>query len=1167
MAAMARSITPLSELKDAQKLASDPREHIWLSASAGTGKTHVLSARVLRLLLGGARPESILCLTFTKAGAAEMAERIHARLAYWVRLSEKELRKELFALGENPRDDVLVAHARTLFASVIDAQGGGLRIQTIHAFAQALLAGFPLEAGLIPGFRPMEGREEAVLQRRVLAELLVEAEAGVLPGFVAAIQALSLRLGEGGAEGFLQQCARAPDALEQLPTGISPFVRRAFEVPEGDIEAALAEACSDTMFDLVGLRRISAANAAWGTKTALAHTDIIAAWLGAAPPGRVAMLPDLMSVPFTAKGEPRKYSDKLIAAEPDYSGLAQRLGEACRDLIDLRTRAAFVALLGPALEAGRSYARAYAEAKRRSGLLDFDDLIRRTVALLQTEGMGEWIRYKLDLSTDHVLVDEAQDTNAQQWAIVRALADEFFAGEGTRDGRIRTLFAVGDFKQAIYGFQGTNPLMFEAAAQHFARQAADPAHVARLEAEGYRPRPLHRLSLNQSFRSTAPVLELVDMLIDQLGHDQLGLLDPAEPHKSAVTGPGIVTLWQPIAPAIDSGEEGEDAEGEEEWLADSTRAFATRLARQIREWLAEPLWLESKGRPLRPEDIMILVRKRGDLASLIVARLYAENVPVAGVDRLRLDAPLGVQDLLAAVRFALQPGDDLNLAALLVSPLIGWTQDQLYDHGRRQAGTTLFERLRQQQAMIGDTLAALSAILNAADFSTPYRFLEDMLSGPLDGRRKLLGRLGEEARDPIEELLSTALAFEADAVPSLQTFIDWFDRGEVEIKRDPAQPQAAVRVMTAHGAKGLQAPLVILADAATDPDAAPARALAWNAVEGGDPVPVFRARKDEMWGGLKADAEELAKRDREEHWRLLYVALTRAEERLVIGGALGRRAKNGPPERSWHAAVAAAMDGLGIEPVEDVLWGGAQHFRGTKPVDAARRAPDVSEDSRAAEGLLPDWLLRPAPEEARPPRPLAPSSIGEDRDADPPPGPAMRAAAERGRLLHALFERLPALPQARREAAGLDWLEGAAGVADADDRRKLVGDVLAVIGDPRFAPLFVPEALAEAPVAAVVDGEVIAGTVDRLLVTDADVLIVDFKTGRRAPATVDSAPVHHLRQISAYAAALKVIFPDRQIRAGLLYTAAPVLLELTPALIAAHKPRFAGTEQSLIEPR
>ena len=1146
MAAMTvKSFKPLDPLQDEQLRASDPRDDVWLSASAGTGKTHVLTARVLRLLLRpGFDPSTILCLTFTKAGAAEMADRIHARLAHWVRLDGNALRKELFALGE-PNDDAAVARARTLFARVLDASGAGLRIQTIHAFCQTLLAGFPVEAGLIPGFRPLEGREESLLARRVLADMVARAEADGDARTITALQALSRRLGEGGAEAFLMGCARAPDAMADLPLDIAPFVRRALDLPAGDIEDAISGACADDNFDIAGLRRIAAANAAWGTKTGIDHAELIATWVAVGPAKRAARLDELIGVPFTAKGELRKFSAKLIDVEPDYAGYAARLGDACAELLGLRARAVLADLFALGLEAGRRYAGAYADAKRAAGVVDFDDLISATVTLLGQPGMGDWIRYKLDQATDHILVDEAQDTNAAQWAIVGALASEFFAGEGAKGGRIRTIFSVGDFKQAIFGFQGTDPIFFAAARQRFAGLA-----------EGAN-RELLDLSLTKSFRSTPPVLELVDALIADIGDGALGPAVRVEPHRSAIRGPGTVTLWNPVSPETVDDDDG----GEEGWVSDATRAYATRLARQIREWLDAPLWLESKGRPLAPEDILILVRRRGELASLIVARLHAEKVPVAGVDRLRLNAPLAVRDLLAAARFALQPDDDLNLAALLVSPLIGWSQEQLLEHagGREKIG--LWRHLRQRRG-IEDSVAQLGKLLAAADLTTPYRFLEAILSGPMDGRRKLLRRLGHEARDPIEELLNAALQFENDATPSLQRFLDWFDRGDVEIVRDPSAPLDAVRVMTVHGAKGLQAPLVVLADATVDPRNSRRDRLDWKIADFDHPLPVFRPRKDELSGTLKDAADRAEIRDMQEHWRLLYVALTRAEERLVIGGALGPRSKDGAPQASWYGAVERALTGLGSEQLTDPLWGGARIYEGRERLPAApRRALDVA--VAAEDAPLPAWLTSVAPKEARPSRPLAPSSLGDDAVSDPPPGPAMRKAAERGRLLHALFERLPPLSAEQRQPAADRWLERSAGVSDAQKRSALIADACAVIANPAFADLFAPDALAEAPIAAVVGEDVIAGTVDRLLVGDTVIKLVDFKTGRRVPGGPDAIPVHHLRQMAAYAAALAVIFPGRRIAAALLYTAGPRLFELTDAQIAAHKPAFAGAQESL----
>lgn len=1142
---------PLQPLRGSQSLASHPQDHVWLSASAGTGKTHVLTARVFRLLLRpDVSPENILCLTFTKAGAAEMAERIHNRLAAWVQMDGPALAMDLKALGEDYGPETQ-ERARTLFASVLEASGGGLRIQTIHSFCQTLLASFPVEAGLIPGFRPLEEREQKVMARAALADLLVRAEAEGNGGLIEDMQALSLRLGEEGAEGFLSRCAAAPDAMTSLPGDIRSWLRERLDLPAGDVDEAIAQECGDDLFDLGALARIAAANAAWNTKTALEHCDIIARWRAASPKDRATALGDLLSVFWTGKGEPRKYSPKLIEAEPDYEALAARLAEWCDRLMKVRARSAWSDLFARGLSAGRAYAAAFAEAKRHAGAVDFDDLIRKAVHLLNENGMAEWIRYKLDQTTDHILVDEAQDTNIRQWQIVAALSSDFFSGEGAKGEKVRTIFTVGDFKQAIFGFQGTSPDAFRAAELSFAAQSRAAEHV------------FHQLSLVQSFRSTPPVLDFVDAVIEELEPRHLGLSDEAVSHQSAVLHPGEVILWNPVSPSSLQASDSED-DGEEDWLSDSVREHAARLAAQIRDWIASGLMLESRGRPIRAGDIMILVRKRSDLARLIVARLYEEGVPVAGIDRLRLNAPLAVRDLLAALRFALQPEDDLNLANLLVSPLIGWSQEELLQRARRDKGVGLWRHLRAGSRHSGegrdDGLDPLFDLLRQADLTTPYRYLEHILSGPLNGRYKLLRRLGAEARDPIEELLNAALAFEANARPSLQMFVDWFDRGDVDIVRDAAAQGDSVRVLTVHGAKGLQAPMVILADATVDPRAmSNMRGFDWTADEGGAKIPVLPPRKAERFGAIEQAAQSAEKADMEEHWRLLYVALTRAEEKLVIGGSLGPRANGMPPAQSWYAICARAMDRLGMEPEECPRWGAQRIYRGAQ-ILAARKAetsPDLSEPHLE----MPPWLKRPAPIEARPPRPLAPSAPEEDSVPHPPPSAAMRAAAERGKWLHALYERLPAVPPAERRTAAHAWLRKTQGMADEQLRSGIVESALSIIEDPAFADLFSPEALAETPIAAVVGTDVISGTVDRLRVADGHVRVVDFKTGRLVPEGPANVPRPHLRQMAAYAAALEVIFPGHRIEAALLYTSGPRMIILPPDLLEPHKPGFTQAQE------
>jgi ATP-dependent helicase/nuclease subunit A len=479
----------------------------------------------------------------------------------------------------------------------------------------------------------------------------------------------------------------------------------------------------------------------------------------------------------------------------------------------------------------------------------------------------------------------------------------------------------------------------------------------------------------------------------------------------------------------------------------------------------------------------------------------------------------------------------------------------------RPAGRSLWSHLRE--TLPAEEQASLRALLTAADFTTPYRYLEAILTRPMDGRRKLLARLGEEARDAIDELINAALSFEADDYPSLQRFIDWFDRGDADIKRELGEGGDMVRVMTVHGAKGLEAPIVILADAAFDPKAKPRADAVKLALTDKASLPLMRPGKGEAGAQIEAAMTAAERAEMEEHWRLLYVGLTRAQEQLVVTGALGSRAKGVPPETSWYQAVDLAMRRLDAAPVTLDGWGEGRLWLGPPDLPPAKAEGAREIAARSDPEAPPDWLHAPAPAEARPPRPLAPSAAVEDDVADPPPDAAMRQAAERGRLLHALFERLPDVPPADRAVAADRWLAGPGGVVDEARRRSLIAHVVAVLDDPDHAALFGPDALAEAPIAAVVEGQVIAGTVDRLLVTGDLLHVVDFKTGRRVPQSVANVPTAHLKQMAAYAAALAEIFPGRPQRVSLLYIAGPSFIDLPADLLAAHKPRLGAGEQFL----
>lgn len=1102
-----------------QALASDPAAMVWLSASAGTGKTFVLAVRVLRLLLRGVAPDAILCLTFTTAGAAEMANRINATLAHWVRLPDSVLALELKNIAEG-FDPQALGIARRLFARVLEAKGGGLRIMTIHAFCQTLLASFPLEAGMTPGFKPLEGRDQTQLAQQVLADLVTDAELRGDTPLLDAVKAMSIQLGEVRSLAFLVKAATAPDVLAHAGEDIAERLAEALGVGDFDAKAA----CRDA--DVGALRAIAAMYAQWTPATGRPAAERIEAWFAADADERLATLDALHALWRTGKGTPPKNGPK----HPDFEELRERLAAWSSDIRRRLGTARMAAQLGLALFVAGRYARAYDAAKRVRGVVDFDDLIRDAAALLTQSGMGEWIRYKLDQATDHILVDEAQDTNTAQWAIIASIAAEFFAGAGARGDADRSLFTVGDYKQAIYGFQGTDPVAYAAARQVFAGHAV---------AGG---REITEVALNRSFRSAPAILEVVDRVVAEVGHEAMGIADAPAPHVSHRGGFGSVMLLPPPTTQDDPDRAISD-DGDEGWIPDVERRLASSVARFVKTTLDRNHATNKPGEQLRAGDVMILLRSRGELASLVVARLHAAGVPVAGVDRLRLQAPLAVKDLLAAMRFAVQPSDDLTLAALLVSPIFGWSQDRLFEVAYDRAGS-LWQAVGATDA--GD---ALRGVLNDADRISPFAFLETLLSGPLQARAKLIGRLGAEARDPVDQLLGAALDYGATHVPSLQGFIDWFDTNDGEIKRDADAGGDAVRVMTVHGAKGLQAKLVILADACANPDDKREQGLDWFIDELGATLPIPRPVKDELplVASLERQAAEADKKALSEHWRLLYVALTRAEERLVVTGALGAKATKagGPPERSWYALVARALAALPATTITDAaLW--------DAPIVALEHGKLA--EGKAGKGaatvpaaiVRPAWLDRAAPIEARPLRPLAPSAIGVDDVANPPGGAAMAAAAERGVLLHGLFERLPAVARERRAEIARRWLGE---VADADE---LIASALGVID--AYPALFASDSLAEAPVAGIVGTQVIAGTVDRLIVRDDGVDLIDFKTGRRVPAGIDAIAPHHVAQMAAYGAVLRQIFPDRPVRAALLYSAGPVLHVLPDELLAAHAP-------------
>jgi ATP-dependent helicase/nuclease subunit A len=1122
-----------------QRKAADRHQSVWVAASAGTGKTKVLTDRVLNLLLGGTPPERILCLTFTKAAAAEMANRLNARLSLWTTATDMELRGDIESITGTVPEPALYESARQLFARVLDTPGG-MRILTIHAFCQSVLRRFPLEAGIAPQFEVMDERSAAELLREAQLRLLetarneshgplAEALATVTGhihelGFVELLGALT------GERGRLARHLRLAGGLEAYLAGLA---RRLGVKPEEDEASWLAALSAEAAFDGPGLRRAAATLIASNAVTDQGTGEGLAAWLATPAAARPELFDRYLGVFLTGKLEPRKRlaTKGACAAMPGLDEIL--LAEQARLVAGRERLAAIIVNRATAAltRLAAAFLAAYEAEKRRRALLDYDDLILTMRDLLRRPGVAPWVLFKLDGGLDHILIDEAQDTNPDQWEVVAALAEDFFTGFSARDVP-RTIFAVGDSKQSIFSFQRADPQAFLAMRRHFGEklEALDKKLVV--------------VPLETSFRSTGPVLDLVDAVFAREEARDGVALDGTEirHHLHRSGHAGRVELWPALLPNA--------AESPEPWappleqlVADAPRARLARLiAETIADWLGTGQRLDARGRRIRAGDILVLVRRRGGFVAELLRELKRRDVPVAGTDRMVLTRQLAVMDLMALGRFLLLPDDDLTLAEVLKGPLIGLDEEQLYALAQPRQGS-LWQALREYPTEWAKTAhLRLTMLLSRADFVPPHELYAELL-GAGRGREKLIGRLGFEAADAIDEFLAQTLAFEHAHVPSLQGLLHWLDSGEAQVKRDLDQAgRDEVRIMTVHGSKGLQAPIVFLPDTLSVPTKLPA--LLWSA----DGETLLWAPRKGAGEPVVAAARALAieKRD-QEYRRLLYVALTRAEDRLYICGWKQRLMSSGTP--SWYDLVAKGLANCGRSEAI-ALPPGWPDFAEKGFVHSSEQdgEPKKDKDKPGATGdvRLPAFALTdPAPEPA-PPRPLVASRPSEpDPPARSPLGTDLdRRRFQRGILIHRLMQTLPDLAPDAAEPAARRFLARAAHGLDPAEQNEIARETMAVLRHPAFTALFGPDSRAEVPVVGLIDGKALSGRLDRLVVTETEVLIVDYKTNRPPPRELAGVAPAYLMQLRAYRAALDRIYPGKRVRTLLLWTDGPLLMEV-----------------------
>lgn len=1172
-----------------QRYASQPDQSIWVGASAGTGKTKVLTDRVLRLLLPredgrpGSAPGRILCLTFTKAAASEMAHRVQDILGKWAVMDTSQLVQILEddLLGYPPTIAQLQA-AQQLFAQVIDEQNG-LNIMTIHSFCQSILGRFPLEADLPPYFENIDEQQSADLLESSIKAVLSRAQEDAYTGsdLGLAVNRLVREIDEKSFTGLLQKIVG-----ERYP--LADIIRKAGSIdalylkicayyhiePYQKNESFIRVACRLAQREEEDLRRCAKAFVMTGKKNAKEGGQGMLDWLDKDEQGRVdhfrtyALLYLTTDEGISLKRGFTVPSKDVKALQPDIEEVINQEAKRVYSVFDTIKRVESAQLTRDLLVFGLEVIANYSAAKKEMGVIDFDDSIMRTYALLKGESDGfttldeysrsaapSWVMFKLDQRIDHILVDEAQDTNPEQWRVIEAIVSEFFDGRGAYDDFMRTSFTVGDLKQSIYSFQRASPEDFQFMQSHFEKKIKQAGQIYK------------HISLDISFRSTASVLRVVDAVFsDPCLQRSVGGEDVR--HVSHRKGQaGRVELW----PLFRS----EKTEARDFWTPPVTlydqvsgsSKLAAYTARKIRNMLDRKEVLESRNRSIEPGDIMILVRSRSAFVDQMVRALKKERVPVSGSDRMVLDQQLAVQDLIAMARFCLYTEDELSLATILKSPFIGFTEEDLFAVAYQRRGS-LWDELRfyeksrldkiedgahnvfvrhVDQELRSQTVAYLEGLINHVQDFGAYEFFSYILNAPCpadkqSGFRAIRKRLGDDALDAITEFLNVALDFRYDKLDKLQQFIDVQEGRSVEIKREMDERGKEVRIMTVHGSKGLQAPIVIMPDTIQSTGGKRTANLLWPHQTGLD-FPLYAARKVDHPEAFTACQNQLKDLDSQEYYRLLYVAMTRAADRLYVAGYGG---KNSPPESSWYFYIEKAMKAMhDLQVLSDEQ--GCEILRVENLQEAMPDKVDKISELTPDVQHVPSWLNTSAPEEPVPPRPLLPSRPAIE-DMVPALSP-LRSQDEgrfvRGNITHKLLQYLPDLSDDIRVQAATDFVQQHGKDFSASVQLNIVQEVLQILEHPDYAPFFQNGSLAEVPITGLTaDHHVVSGQIDRLLVEEDKVWIIDYKTNRPPPRHVHDIPPIYIKQMRAYRDSIAQVYPGRKVICGLLWTDGPDLMIL-----------------------
>ena len=1114
--------------------ATSPRANAAVFASAGSGKTYQLVTRLVRLLLAGARPDGMLAVTFTRKAAGEMQERLLGRVRDWAAMDDTELAAALGAIGE-ATDPATLTRARHLYESLLFAERG-VRTTTFHALCQELLRRFPLEADVPPGFELAEttGELRDAAFEAVVASATHDPDSDTARVLETLFEGLNgIDNTRSALDAFLGHRADwwAYTETTSDPVGFaSERLQALLQIDMG------ADPLGDLLNDLnlQKLREFSELLQRHPIKTNLGFVETIATVLH-----EERALTDryeaLKTVFLTGKGEPRVR--KASAAQAKKMGEAgedrflQLHAEFCAELAkcqDVLARQRSLRLNGAWYRAGAEYLEHYQRIKRERRVLDFADLEWRAYRLLNHSDNATWVQYKLDQRIDHLLVDEFQDTNPTQWRLLLPLLEEIAAGDPER---LRSVFLVGDPKQSIYSFRRAQPELQAEASRWLVEQ---------LQGE--------QVPMSKSWRSSPAVMHFVNLLFERT---PLGtLLEDFETHDTHHHD-----LWGrvEVLPLVPKAEKPEPLEADPHaplqlrdplevprpYYEDDTayregQAIARRIQALIDAGL--PVGDARSVRPLRYDDIMILLRNRTTSEHLERA-LREANIPYLGSERGGLLEALEIQDLLALLELLVTPFDNLRLAQVLKSPLFGASDDDLIVLAQTE-GKFWLERLGVlvESGTASPALAVAHRHLSAwrpLAGALPIHDLLDHIYTEGDVIARYRAATPEDQRPTVLANLTrfVELALEVDAgrYPSLIKFLDRLRQLRAGAEEAPDTPpsqgaDARVRIMTVHGSKGLEAPVVILADATAPPNdrSTYAPLVNWPVDAERPELFLLLGKKAELDSDTQAELERARTRNLREDANLLYVAVTRARQMLIVSGHERPRGK----EDNWYTAIETALDGSAAAN-DDGVW----ILEHGEPPAIATEATTGPAPITVSAGLDRRLKTPPSPSEIAPSRQVGIGGLVEAEDED---------GLARGIAIHRALELLtgPNPPDAETLAARI-----AAELALSARRHELDGwiaEAMDALDAPAFADVLRPaddlQARNELPILYQHNGRRVYGMIDRLLVGKERLILVDYKTHRIEPQQCEMLARHYAPQLKLYADGLRRLWPKHRIDARLLFT-------------------------------